>query len=195
MKQSEEVWRERRRGTTHLHRSTPAAHRLAAAAVLLSLLGGFSFTPPHREFAKPAPLFKAEEFFIGRTEGKGTIKGPLSKLTSLADTGVGHIEHDGTLVLDQRVQRGDQPVETRQWRIRKQRDGSYAGTLSDAKGPIVAEINGNCLHVKYVIAKGSYGAEQYVYLQPGGRVAINRMIIRKFGLTVATVEETIRKVG
>jgi hypothetical protein len=98
-------------------------------------------------------------------------------------------------VLDQKVQREGHPVETRQWRIHKQRDGRFGGTLSDAKGPITAEVNGNCLHLKYVIAKGSYGAEQYVYLQPGGRIAINRMIIRKFGLTVATVEETIRKVG
>jgi len=119
----------------------------------------------------------------------------LSKRTSLVETGVGKVERDGTLVLDQRIQRGDQPVETRQWRIRKQRDGSYAGTLSDAKGPIVAQVKGNCLHLKYVIAKGSYGAEQYVYLLPGGRIAINRMVVRKFGLTVATVEETVRKVG
>jgi hypothetical protein len=169
--------------------------RLAAAAGLLLLLGAFEFVPPHKEFAKPAPQFKAEEFFLGRTEGKGTIKGPLNRHTGLVEIGVGKVEADGTLVLDQRVQREGHPVENRQWRIRKQRDGRYAGTISDAKGPITAEVNGNCLHLKYVIAKGSYGAEQYVYLQPGGRVAINRMIIRKFGITVATVEETIRKVG
>ena len=169
--------------------------RLAILSTLLLSLGGFDFVPPHKEFAKPAPPFKPEEFFLGRTEGKGTIKGPLSRRTSLNDMGVGRIDHDGTLVLDQRVQREGQPVETRQWRFRKLRDGSYGGSLSDAKGPITAEVNGNCLHLKYTIAKGNYGTEQYVYLQPGGRVAINRMIIRKFGLTVATVEETIRKVG
>lgn len=172
-----------------------AMPRLAAAASLLLLLGGFDFVPPHKEFAKPAPLFKAEEFFLGRTEGKGTIKGPLSRRTTLNEIGIGRIDHDGTLVLDQRVQREGQPVETRQWRFRKLRDGSYGGSLSDARGPITAEVNGNCLHLKYTIAKGNYGTEQYVYLQPDGRVAINRMIIRKFGLTVATVEETIRKVG
>ena len=175
--------------------SRPVVRKLAAAFGLLLLLAGFDFVPPHRDLAKPAPPFKAEEFFLGRTEGKGTIKGPLSRRTGLNEVGVGKIDGDGTLVLDQRVQREGHPVEIRQWRIRKLRDGRYAGTLSDAKGPITAEVNGNCLHLKYTIAKGNYGTEQYVYLQPGGRVAINRMIVRKFGLTVATVEETIRKVG
>jgi hypothetical protein len=37
--------------------------------------------------------------------------------------------------------------------------------------------------------------DQYIYLQPGGRLALNRMSVNKIGITFATIEETIRRVG
>ena len=37
-------------------------------------------------------------------------------------------------------------------------------------------------------------AEQVLTLQPGGRKVINRMTIRKLGMTVARVEEVITKI-
>jgi Protein of unknown function (DUF3833) len=71
--------------------------------------------------------------------------------------------------------------------------GRYGGTLSDAEGPLVAQITGNCLHLRYS-AKGHLSVEQWLYLQPGGKVALNRMVVRKFGIRVARLDETIRRV-
>ncbi|MGE5723185.1 MAG: DUF3833 family protein [Sphingomonadales bacterium] len=159
------------------------------------LLAGFSFVPPHHDLAAGAPVFVPEDFFIGRTVGKGEIRGAFSGRTAVDEQGVGRVDGDGTLVLDQHVQRAGHPPEQRQWRIRKTGAGRYAGTLTDARGPVTAEVNGNCLHLRYTIAKGNLAADQYLYLQAGGRVAINRMTVRRFGLTFATVEETIRRVG
>jgi hypothetical protein len=36
-------------------------------------------------------------------------------------------------------------------------------------------------------------AEQWIYLQPGGRTALNRMRLTKLGITVGRLDETIRK--
>ena len=38
------------------------------------------------------------------------------------------------------------------------------------------------------------GIEQWITIQPGGRTARNRMVFRKFGMKVASAEETIRRV-
>ena len=55
-------------------------------------------------------------------------------------------------------------------------------------------MDGNRLHLRFTTTDGGLDAEQWLYLQPGGRVALNRMVLRKFGLPVATLDETIRKV-
>ena len=34
---------------------------------------------------------------------------------------------------------------------------------------------------------------QWLYLQPGGRTALNRMVVRKLGIAVVTPDETIRR--
>lgn len=36
-------------------------------------------------------------------------------------------------------------------------------------------------------------AEQWIYLQPGGQTAINRMSVSRFGMLVAAFEETIHR--
>ena len=41
--------------------------------------------------------------------------------------------------------------------------------------------------------KGGLHAQQWLYLQPGGQVARNRMVVTKFGVPVASLDETITK--
>lgn len=158
------------------------------------LLTTSAFDPPHKNLAASEPVFRAEEFFLGRTEGKGTIKQAFARRSAMVVQSVGRVDPDGTLVLEQRVRRGENPPDQRQWRIKKLADGRYAGTISDAKGPVTGEVRGNCLHLTYTMTRGGMRTDQYIYLQPGGRVALNRMTIKKLGLTFATVEETIRKI-
>ena len=106
--------------------------------------------------------------------------------------GVGHVAPNGTFLLDQVVTRGARAPEKRQWRIRQAGPGRYTGTLSDAAGPLAGDVRGNRLHLSYPM-KGGMHAEQWIYLQPDGRTALNRMAITKFGITVARLDETIRK--
>ena len=59
---------------------------------------------------------------------------------------------------------------------------------------MTGELTGNVLHLRYRLVEGGVSVNQTITLQPGGRTAQNRMTFRRFGLNVATVEETIRKV-
>lgn len=56
---------------------------------------------------------------------------------------------------------------------------------------MTGEVTGNLLHLAFSM-KGGLRAQQWLYLQPGGQVSRNRMLITKFGLPVASLDETIR---
>lgn len=148
---------------------------------------------PRARLVGPAPLFDAERFFVGRTHGDGMLTIVASRPRATHVDGIGQIETDGALRLDQHVETDGKPARDRRWRIRPLGGGRYGGTLSDADGPLVAQATGNCLHLRYS-AKEHLSVEQWLYLQPDGKVALNRMVVRKFGIRVARLDETIRRV-
>lgn len=165
-------------------------------AVLLSplLLAACIGMPRHAGLARAQPVFVPAAFFAGRTEGHARLKVILSAPRPVAVVGDGHIERDGTLVLDQVVRQAGKPPKRREWHIRETAPGRYVGTLTDASGPVRGTVTGNCLHLRYPM-KGGLEAEQWLYLQPGGKTALNRMAITKLGIPVARLEETITKGG
>jgi hypothetical protein len=163
--------------------------------VLFSLLtAGCVSAPPSAELAAPSPRFDAFRFFAGRTQGEGEVRAIFSRKNALRVEGDGRLQADGTLILDQLIERGGAKPERRQWRIREAAPGRYRGTLSSATGPVVGRTDGNVLKLRYRLKQGGLEVRQRLTLEPGGRIAINRLTLRKFGLPVATVEETIRKV-
>ncbi len=165
---------------------------LLAAWLVLSLAACVT-TPEHTELARDAPAFSPIGFFTGHTVGEGTLKVLLAGTSHTHVEGNGHVEPDGTLVLAQRIERDGKPFQTRAWRLWQAGDAQrYVGTLTTADGPVTGEVNANALHLRFT-ADGGLDTEQWLYLQPGGRVALNRMVVRKFGLPVAELEETIRK--
>ena len=98
----------------------------------------------------------------------------------------------GALVLDQRVEEEGKPARDRRWRLVRAGPNRIPGTLSDARGPVTGDIDGNVLHLRYRSREGP-SVEQWITFQPGGRTASNRMTFKRFGLTVATVDEVIRR--
>ena len=140
----------------------------------------------------PAPRFDPLVFFEGTSEGDGQLKVLLHKRQSVRVHSRGHVEPGGTLVLVQRVEQERQPPRTRNWRIREVAPGRYAGTLSDAAGPITGETHGSRLHLAFRM-KGGLAAEQWLDLAPDGRSASNVLTVRKFGVRVAVLHETIRR--
>ena len=55
-------------------------------------------------------------------------------------------------------------------------------------------VHGNRLDLRFRMA-GGFAVEQRLYLRPDGRVALNRLTVRKLGIVVAVLDETITKVG
>ena len=133
-----------------------------------------------------------ERFFEGETTGTGTLKVMMSKAKTLTDRGTGRTERDGTVVLDQVVEEPGAPTRKRQWRLRQTAPGKIEGTLSDAKGPVIGEFANNVLHMRYTMKDG-VKVEQWLRLSPDGQQAANRMVFKKFGMTVATLEGSVRR--
>jgi hypothetical protein len=171
-----------------LMRSPPMRAFLLPAPLLLAAFAP-AVRPPAADAAQP---FDAIRFFDGRTEGQGVLKVVLRSATKIRVESRGRTETDGTLSVRQTVSHGDKPARIREWRIRELSPGRYVGTLSDASGPVVGAVAGNRLHLRFRM-KGGLNADQWLTLAPGGRSAHNLMRVRKFGLTVASLDETIRK--
>ena len=134
-----------------------------------------------------------ERFFIGRTEGAGTVHVALSGRHNVRDRARGRIDRDGALVLDQVIEEEGKPARRRTWRLVRSGANGISGTISDARGPVSGEVRGNVLHLRYRSAEGP-SVEQWITLHPDGRTASNRITFRRFGLNVATVETEIRRV-
>jgi hypothetical protein len=154
---------------------------MASSALLSALL---------LQAAIPGP----EQFFVGRTEGSGQAHVILSGSHGVRDHSRGRLERGGAvLLLDQIVDEDGKPPRSRSWRLVRSGPSSFTGTISDARGAVTGEVEGNVLHLRYRSVEGP-SVEQWIVVHAGGRTAQNRMTFRRFGLTVATLEGTIRRI-
>lgn len=136
---------------------------------------------------------RPEVFFEGRTQGKGTLELVTGTRRSLQVEGHGHAEADGSFRLDQVVTFDDGATEKRTWRLVKLDARTYTATLSDAAGPVSAEVIGNRFHLRYRLRKPAIYMEQWLYLQPDGRTVLNLATITVLGIPWARLTEEIAK--
>jgi hypothetical protein len=170
---------------------TSLPHRqlgFALSALLLSACATGALDVPDQA----GPTFDAERFFVGRLEGVGRLSILLHRPRKMHVSTDGRIAADGTLVLRQHIEQGGKPPRDRQWKIQSLGGGRYSGALSDASGPVSGEARGNRLHLTYPM-RGGLRVDQWLTLAPDGLEARNRMIVRKLGVVVARLDETIRK--
>ena len=163
--------------------------RFAAAVVAVLVpasVAAHRLPPP-----QPSPVFDPASFFAGRTVGTATLTVVLAKPTPVHVDGRGRVD-GGVLTLDQTVAEGGKAATTRQWTFRPAGPGRYAGTLSDAAGPVAGEVTGNRLHLHFKMT-GGIVADQRIDLAADGQSAHNRMTFRKFGIVVARLDEIIRR--
>jgi hypothetical protein len=149
---------------------------------------------PDERLRAPAPVFDPLTFFAGRSQGEGSLKIIFKGREQIRVESTGAVGKWDELVLDQVISRGERPPERRQWRLKKvlTQPGRYTGWLTEAAGLVEANANGNELHIQYRTKSGER-VHQWLYLQPDARTALNRMSITKFGVEVARLTETIRK--
>lgn len=139
------------------------------------------------------PGVTPEQFFVGRTEGVGIVRMVLSRPHGVRVHTRGRMDRDGALLLDQVIEEEGKPPRRRAWRLARSGPNRFTGTISDARGPVTGDIDGNLLVLSYRSAEGP-SVEHRITIRPDGRSAHNRTRFRRFGLTVATVEEVIRRV-
>lgn len=162
-----------------------AAGRLLIASLPIALLGASALA------GSPNPQTDPMGFFEGRTEGVSTIKVMTKKPYRSRTVGRGEIK-EGVLHLVQRVNEEGKPAFDRHWRMRQVAPGRFSGTMSEARGPVTAEeVNGR-YRFRFKM-KGNVAIEQWLTPQPGGKSAVSKVTIRKFGMTVGRSEGTIRR--
>lgn len=146
-------------------------------------------------FAQSASAAKIDDplkFFTGRTESIGTVRLAMKKPFKSRAIGHGEIRADGTLDLVQRVHdEGEQPRE-RRWRMRQTGPGRYAGTMSEAKGPVTVEEVGGRFRFRFRM-DGSIAVEQWLTPMPDGKSARSVVTVRKYGVRVGGSDAMIRK--
>jgi uncharacterized protein DUF3833 len=134
------------------------------------------------------------DFFAGRTETDGTVKVIFKKAYHSRSLGQGRIEGDGSLTLVQRVEDEGKPAHQRRWRVRELGPGRYLGAMSEASGPVDIEQVGDRYRFRFTM-NGHLSVEQWLTPLPGATAARTVSRIRRFGMTVATTEGTVRKLS
>ncbi len=176
----------------------------AAALALLTGCVTAPLAPAPAPPQAPAPAFDPFAFFLGASEGTGTLAKAMADDVPVRVTSMGRLETEvrreaawaapprRVLVLDQVVREGDKPPRRRQWRIHEVAPGRYAGSLTGALTPIEGRSEGNRLVLTFTI-KGGLSVRQELTLSADGSHAANVMTVTKLGLTVAVLSEDIRK--
>jgi hypothetical protein len=168
--------------------------RSVAALALLTSLSACVATGRLPEPAATAPALDPLAFFAGATRGEGRLQIATRRPRTVQVAGMGRIGPDGVLQLDQSVSLAGKPPVQRQWQLSRNGQGGIAGSLTDASGPVTGAMEKGRLRLRFAM-KGGFRAEQILALQADGRTLKNVMIVRKFGLPVARLDETITKVG
>ena len=133
-------------------------------------------------------------FFEGSTVAVSTVKVAMKKAYRTRSLGRGLIRRDGSLDLVQRVEDEGRPPHDRRWEIRRIAPGRYAGTMTEASGPVRIEEMGGRFRFQFKM-KGGLSAEQWLTPLPDGRSARTKLTVRKFGMTVGRSEGLIRKIS
>ena len=170
------------------------ALRLTASA-LVALAGGAVAGGAVAGGAGAVPLPTADpvRFFSGATDSVGSLKQAFSASKPSRVTGIGALRGDGVFVLDQTVRIAGEPVRTRHWELHQIARGRFGGMVSDARGPVTIDAAGNTLTIRYTMQQGGLKVASRITLAPDGRSGENRTVITKWGLTAATMTETISK--
>ena len=163
-----------------------------------SRLAGFRAQTP-AEFAGKGPQFDPREHLNGPIQCEGVIYGPTGRVTSrfVADM-VGEWQgNTGTLRETFRYDSGR--VQNRCWTLRLGNDGTLRATAPDVVGDGSGVVSGPSVQMLYDIklddeAGGHVlSVVDWMYLMENGTI-MNRSQFTKFGITVAELVATLRRV-
>ena len=152
-----------------------------------------------QDYEKGAPQFDLREHLNGPILCEGVIYGPLGRVTSRF---VGKFEArwDGNRgVMREHFIYDSGATQDREWRLEIGNDGQIKADADDLVTPGSGQMSGSAVQLKYRIRlpeeSGGHVLDtvDWLYLAPNGTV-MNRSQFRKFGIPVAELVATMRKV-
>lgn len=177
---------------------------LLGAAIMLALvllkerLTGFAAQAP-QDYANLEPRFDLREHLNGKIKCEGVIYGPLGRVASRF-TGDFVAHWQGNLgVMHEHFEYDSGNSQDREWRLELSNDGSIRAEADDLVGPGDGQQMGAATRLRYRIrlpqeAGGHVlSVTDWLYTTPNG-VVVNRSQFRKFGIKVAELVATMRKV-
>lgn len=160
---------------------------VAVAALVLSGCATPAALP-----ADAGATFDPVQFFSGRTRGEGVLHKAIGGSSRITVESTGRVDEQGNMILDQTIGGEDKRPRLRRWVMRPAGPNRYTGTLTDAAGPVEITVAGPRATIRYQM-RGGLNVEQHLALQTGGRTLLNRLTVTRFGMRLARLDETIRK--
>lgn len=169
--------------------------RRSLRLALLLLLAACEAPLPIARFAGSKPEFDPLRFFAGHVRSWGVVETRSGEPADTVTTDcVGRVEADGSLSMSQRLAFGDGSESAREWRLRRTGPGTYEATATGMVGTGQGESTGRVFHLTWTLATRpgnpftNVAVDQWMYLQDGGAM-VNRTMISKLGVTIASVTE------
>ncbi len=180
---------------------TPVFLTLAFLALLVLIARrflGFAAQRPG-DYAATGPQIDVRQHLNGPILCEGVIYGPTGRVTSrfVADMHGRWEGNRGTLTEHFRYASGE--VQQREWRLKLGNDGSIASEADDLTRPGTGRQEGAGLSLSYRIRLPDHAGgwvldvTDWMYLMENGTI-INRSQFRKFGIKVAELVATMRRV-
>ena len=183
--------------------SSLAIFAAGAALVLLIVflrdrLAGFRAQRPG-DYAAQGPRFDLRHHLNGPIKCEGVIYGPLGRVTSRFSADFEAKWEGSRGVMREHFLYDSGNRHNREWQLELGNDGTIRAEADDLVGPGRGRQDGSALHLIYRIrlpqdAGGHVlSVTDWMYLAPNG-VIVNRSQFRKFGIKVAELVATMRKV-
>ena len=174
---------------------------LGVAVILLFLkrrATGFEAQRP-RDYADTQPSFDLRRHLDGPLVCEGVIYGPLGRITSRFVADMAGLWDGNSGLLTERFRFDSGTIQHREWSLAVTADGQIRATAADVLGEAEGAIAGAAAQMKYRIRLSPEGGghvlmvTDWMYLLENGTI-LNRSQFRKFGVKVAELVATIRKV-
>ncbi len=151
------------------------------------------------DYAGDAPRFDIREQFNGPLRCEGVIYGPLGRVSSRFTADFEARWDGNTGVMDEHFRYASGATQDRQWQLTLGNDGNIRAEAADLVGTGTGRQEGAAVHLRYTIklpeSAGGHALDvtDWMYLVEDGTI-VNRSQFRKFGIKVAELVATMRKV-
>jgi hypothetical protein len=173
--------------------ATPLTFSAAVLFLCVFLSGCASLTP--QDFSAAVPRFEPDKFFEGPVQSWGVIETRSGSPKSRVRANLNGRREADHVIITQDFTFEDGHKQQRVWTIRRIDEHRYEAAADDVIGPAVGYAFGNAFHWEYTLQTNPKNAftrvrmEHWMYLLGDGETMLNRVVIRKFGVTLAQTTE------